>query len=533
MDESKKTTVLFSNEAIDGMKVGLDIAARAVGCTMGPKGKCVIIQRNDEQPIVTKDGVTVSKSLNLKDPVQRIGANLVKEAAHRTNEAAGDGTTTATVLTHALTTEGLRAIANNHDKIVVKNSMQKGVKLILDELKRIARPVAEKKETVQIGTISANNDSVIGEMIADAMEKVGRDGVVTVEEATGMTTTLDVVEGMQIERGYISPMFATNNEKMNVTYTDCYVFVTDKKLTSVRDIITLLEGVSRAGKPLLIIADDIEGDALHALIVNKLQGALKVVAIKAPGFGMLRDEMLNDICSLTGAKFVSSKTGYSLEKTTVSELGKAKKIVVDARSTLIVGTGDTVEAVEGRANELRAQMENVKLTDEERMQVKYRLAKLSSGVAIIRVGGSTEIEMKERKYRIEDALSATQSAIDEGIIPGGGLALFHARDVLDYVISNPSTTKDQLAGYKAVKNACLAPLKQICHNSGVDSETVIEQLITVKDNPTWGWDAGKEEFADMYEQGIIDPLKVCRIALENACSVAATFLTLDAVVIDE
>lgn len=529
------TTILFAEDAIKRLKKGLDIAADAVGCTMGPRGKCVVIQRGEEAPIVTKDGVTVSKSIRLSDPVERIGANLLKEAASRTNDAAGDGTTTATVLTYALTSAGLKVSSAGRDRTQVRKGMEHGVKLVIDALKAESRPVEKKEEIVQVGTISANGDRKIGEMIADAMEKVGRDGVVTVEEATGMTTTLEVVEGMQLDRGYVSPMFVTNGDKMNATYADCFILVTDKKLTTVREMVPMLEGVQRSGKALLIIADDIEGEALHALIVNRIQGALKVVAVKAPGYGQIREEILNDICVLTGAKLVSDKTGLSVEKATVKELGKLKKIVVDAKTTTLVGTGETAEQVAARAQELRVQLEDPKLSDDERFVLKRRLAKLAAGVAIIRVGGSTEVEMKERKYRIEDALSATQSAIEEGILPGGGMALYNARRSLQN--QNDSLwSVDFVAGLEAVEEACLEPIKRICRNAGTSAEVVLDKLErqqVLSDIQHPGWDAATEKVVDMYGSGIVDPTKVTRIALENAVSVAATFLSLDAVIVEE
>lgn len=529
------TTILFADDAIKKLKKGLDIAADAVGATMGPKGKCVVIQRGEEAPIVTKDGVTVSKSIRLKDPVERIGANLLKEAASRTNDAAGDGTTTATILTQALTTAGLKVTASGRDKVLVRKGMEQGVEHVIASLRKMSRPVANKEEIVQIGTISANGDRKIGEMIAEAMDRVGTDGIVTVEEATGMSTTLEVVEGMQLDRGYVSPMFATNGDKMTATYMDCLVLVTDKKLTSVRDMVPLLEGVSRAAKALVVIADEIEGEALHALIINKLQGSLKVVAIRAPGFGTVREELLSDICVLTGAKLVSDKTGLAIEKTTVKDLGKLKKVVVDAKSSTFVGTGDTAEAVVARANEIRAQLEDAKLFDDERNILKKRLAKLAAGVAIIRVGGSTEVEMKEKKYRCDDALCATLSAIEEGILPGGGMALYNCRKELScHILGQPD--KDLVAGMEAVMEACLEPIRRICKNAGMSSEVVFDKLDrqqTAADIQHPGWDAAKGEIVDMHAAGIIDPLKVCRIALENAISVATTFLSLDAVVVEE
>lgn len=536
-EDNKKlsTTVLFADDAIKRIKKGLDIAADAVGATMGPKGKCVVIQKDEEAPLVTKDGVTVSRAIKLKDPVERIGADLLKEAASRTNDTAGDGTTTATVLTAALVHGGLKASSGGHDRVEVRRGMQWACDKVIEQLKLAARPVEKKEEIVQVGTISANGDKQIGEMIADAMEKVGRDGVVTVEEATGLTTSCEVVEGMQIDRGYISPMFVTNGDKMNATYSDCLVLVTDKKLSTLRDMVPILEGVNRAQKALLVISDELEGDALHGLIVNKLQGALKVVAIKAPAFGAIREELLGDICALTGATLISDKTGMSIEKATVQHLGKAAKIVVDAKSTTLVGTGATAEAVKSRASDLKTQMEDARLSEDEKAILKKRLAKLAAGVAIIRVGGSTEVEMKERKYRIEDALSATQSAIEEGILPGGGTALFNARMVLASELEERGDGA-WAAGVRAVEEACLTPLRRICKNAGTSSEVVIDKLNrqqVMSDIQHPGWDANNEKIVDMYLTGIVDPVKVARIALENACSVATTLLSLDAVVVEE
>lgn len=535
MENNKKptTTVLFAEDAIKQLKKGLDTAAQAVGCTMGPRGKCVVIQRDEEAPIVTKDGVTVSKSIRLKDPIERIGADLLKEAAGRTNDTAGDGTTTATVLTAALTTEGLKAMSSGRDRVAVRKGMQLAVDRVIEVLRTTARPVEKKEEIVQVGTISANGDRVIGQMIADAMEKVGRDGVVTVEEATGMVTSCEVVEGMQIERGYVSPMFVTNGDKMNAVYQDCLVLVTDKKLSSIRDMLPLLEAIHRTSKPVLFIADDFEGDALHGLIVNKLNGGLKSVAIKAPGFGSVREDLLADICALTGAKLVSDKTGLSLEKATVQDMGHAKKVVVDGKSTIIVGSGDTAAAVAKRAADLKTQMDEPRVSDDERAILKKRLAKLAAGVAVIRVGGSTEVEMKERKYRIEDALSATQSAIEEGIVPGGGMALYRASHEIGM---DEKWSNDFIEGVNAVERACLAPLTHICRNAGTIPEIVVDKLRNQagkSDIQNAGWDASKEEIVDMFKAGIIDPLKVTRIALENACSVAVTFLSLDAIVVEE
>jgi chaperonin GroEL len=523
------TNVVFDAPARESLKRGLDVAARAVGCTMGPRGKNVLIQRGDAVPLVTKDGVTVSKSIRLKNPIERMGADLVKEAASRTNDVAGDGTTTATVLTHALVTEGLKLLAAGHSGVELKKGIEVATKAIIEELKGLAKEVKSDDEIVQIGTISANGDKVIGELIGQAMKKVGRDGIITVEDAKGMNTTLDVVEGMQFDRGYISPMFATSGEKMNAVYEDAFVLLTDKKLSSLRELIPVLEGCQKAQRGLLIIADDVEGEALHGLLINKLNAGLKVVAIRAPGFGTLRESVLQDLAILTGGKVVSSTTGLSLDKVTVAELGKVKKFMVDAKTTTIVGSGATAEAVNKHADDLRAQLEDVRLSDEDKVILKNRIAKLASGVAVIRVGGSTEVEMIERKYRIEDALHATAAAVDEGILPGGGCALIRAVKQLNAKQTGPGHNS---FGEAMVYKACQAPLRKIVENAGLTADVILNDL-GKSDSPSAGYDVSTGAMLDMFEAGIIDPLKVARSALENAASVAVTFLSLDAVIVDD
>lgn len=523
--------ILFGKEAREKLYIGLEIAARAVTTTMGPKGKTVVIKMGEGRvPIVTKDGATVSKSIKLKDPVQRIGADLLKEASSRTNDVAGDGTTTSSMLTWSLVEEGLKALNNGDDAIELCNGIETASSLVLSKLKSMAKPIDDKEWIVNVGTISANGDKVIGELIADAMEKVGRDGIITIEDATGMSTILEIVEGMQFDRGFVSPLFVTNPEKMNVVYQDCMILVTDKKITTIREMVSLLETIQRNSKPLLIIADDIEGEALHALAINKVQGVLKVVAIKSPGFGTLKEQFLEDIAVLTGATIVSDKRGTSLEKVTLNDLGKAKKITVDGKSTIIVGNGSTTNKITEHVSNLKTLCEDIKLPNDERAVIKSRIAKLSAGAAIIRVGGSTEVEMKERKYRIEDALNATMAAVDEGIFAGGGMALLKARDCLTEFRKSDHTHSFK-NGVEIVWKSCASPFRKIVQNAGIIPEMILTELNKLE-NKDMGYNAATDEIVNMLEAGIIDPARVTRTALENAVSVANTFLTLDAVIVE-
>jgi chaperonin GroEL len=530
------THLIFDDEAREKLLAGIRIAAKAVGCTMGPKGKNVIIQRDGGTPIVTKDGVTVSKAIKLKDPCERMGADLVKEAAARTNEVAGDGTTTATVLTWGLVEEGMKLLKGGYSAVELKIGIERGVELLIAHLKEMSRPVMNSEDVIRVGTISANGDRKIGEILSEAMDKVGKSGIITIEEATGMTTNLHVVEGMQIDRGYLSPMFATNSEKMNASYDDGLVLITDKKISNLQELVPVLEAVQRAQKSLLIIADEVEGSALHGLIVNKIGGALKVVAIKAPGFGNMRDALLQDLATLTGAQLISDRVGKGLEKVTLADLGKVKKFTVDAKSTMIVGNGSTAEAIKKHVADLSSQMEDLTLSEDEKKVLKLRIAKLAAGVAVIKVGGATEVEMKERKDRIEDALNATQAAVDEGILPGGGMALLFAqRD--SSLRANIDSEKNLAikAGMQIVEKVCEYPIRKIVSNTGKNPDVILERMSreeSVTGSKSLGYNAAKEEICDMIAEGIIDPLKVTRTALENACSVANTFLLLDAVVIN-
>jgi chaperonin GroEL len=523
--------ILFGKEAREKLYAGLQTAAKAVTTTMGPKGKTVVIKTGDGNiPIVTKDGVTVSKSIKLKDPAQRIGADLLKEASSRTNDVAGDGTTTSSMLTWSLVEEGLKSLNNGDDAIELCKGIEAASGLVLLNLKAMAKPIDDKEWIVNVGTISANGDKAIGELIAEAMEKVGRDGIITVEDATGMSTTLEVVEGMQFDRGFVSPLFVTNPEKMNVTYQDCMILVTDRKITTIREMVPLLESIQRNSKPLLIIADDIEGEALHALAINKVQNVLKVVAIKAPGFGSLKDQLLEDIAVLTGANIISDKRGTSLEKVTLNDLGKAKKITVDGKSTVIVGNGSSADKISEHVSNLKTLCEDIKLPNDERTVIKNRIAKLSAGAAIIRVGGSTEVEMKERKYRIEDALNATMAAVDEGIFAGGGMALLKSRDCLSELRKSDHSHSFK-NGVEIVWKSCAAPFRKIVENAGVIPEMILSEL-SKNENKDMGYNAATGDIVNMIEAGIIDPARVTRTALENAVSVANTFLTLDAVVVE-
>jgi len=528
---NKQTRVIFGTEAREKLYAGLKIAADAVSCTMGPSGNCVIVQRDGQVPLVTKDGVTVSKSINLKDPVARMGAELIKEAASRTNDVAGDGTTTATVLTHAMVQEGLKLLTAGYDAKDLKVGVEKATALIVAALKESAKQIQDQAEIAQIGTISANGDTEIGDLLASAMERVGRDGIITVEDAKGMSTSLDIVDGMQFERGFLSPYFVTNPEKMNCVYENACILLTDKKLSTLNDLIPMLEEVRRANRPLIIVADDVDQQALQLLIVNKLQNNFPIVAIKAPGMGAIRDEVLADIAVMAGATVVSNVTGVGLKDVKLAQLGNLKKVTVDAKATTLVGDGKTAADVVARAALLRTQMEDVSLSADEREVFRLRIAKLSSGVAVIKVGGMTELEITEKKFRIEDALNATRAAVEEGIVPGGGMALINA---MNHVQKNQTGTFG--AGASIVFKACEAPLRKIVSNAGFSPEVVLATLERIgmlgSDDPT-GFNAATGDYVDLVAAGVIDPVKVTRTALENASSVAVTFLSLDAVVVEE
>jgi chaperonin GroEL len=527
------TKVIFASEARKSLFKGLETVAEAVCCTLGPRGKTVLIQQDaNTAPIVTKDGVTVSKSVRLKSPIERMGAQLIREAASQTNDVAGDGTTTSTVLTHAMVKSGLKYLESGHSAKELCDGIDKTSEVVLKMLREAAKQLSTTEEIAQIATISANGDRSIGELIAEAMTKVGRDGIITVEDAKGTSTSLEIVEGMQLDRGYLSPYFVTNSEKMNVVYHDAKVLLVDGKVNVMKDMIPLLEKIAQSKTPLLVIADEVEGEALQGLVVNRVNGALPVVAIKSPGYGQHKEELLRDIAVLTGGKIASPSTGLKMSSMTIADLGSLKKVVVDAKSSTLVGTGSTAASVEKHTEELKTQMQDLTLSTDEVIKLRTRIAKLSSGVAVIKVGGSTEVEMIERKYRIEDALHATRAAVDEGIVPGGGMALFdiwhkmHTRD------QDPVEEFGQ--GAKVILDACLAPIGRISENSGHSKDVVINELNRCRaGGQALGWNAATGSYEDLIDAGVIDPVKVTRTALRNAASVAMTFLSLDAVIVED
>jgi len=517
--------IFFSDKARTGLFEGVTKLADAVKVTMGPRGRNVLIQKSYGAPHITKDGVSVAREIELEDTLENMGAQLVKEVASKTADEAGDGTTTATVLAHAIFKEGLRNITAGANPIEVKRGMDKASAAIIEELKKISKAVKDKKEIAQVATISANSDAVIGDLIAEAMDKVGKDGVITVEEAKGINDELEVVEGMQFDRGYISPYFVTNPEKMTCELESPIILLTDGKVTSLKDLVPLLEQVQQSGRPLLIIADDIEGEALSTLVLNKLKGVLNITAVKAPGFGDRKKEMLKDIAILTGATLITEELGLTLEKTTLEDLGQASRVVIDKDNTVIVdGKGDK-NAVENRINEIRTQIETTS-SEYDKEKLQERLAKLSGGVAVIKVGAATETEMKEKKDRVDDALSATKAAVDEGIVIGGGAALIKASQAV-----NLDLKEDEAVGAAIILRAMFAPMKQIAENAGFDAGVVADKIANSTD-ANLGFNAANGEYVDMFEAGIIDPLKVERVALQNATSVASLLLTTEATVSD-
>ncbi len=517
--------VRFSTDARDRMLKGINTLANAVKITLGPKGRNVIIDKSWGSPRITKDGVTVAKEIELSDHFENMGAQMVKEVAQRTNDEAGDGTTTATVLAHAIVREGMKSVAAGMNPMDLKRGIDKAVAAVVAEIKTMSRPVGDSDEIAKVGAISANGEVAIGRQIADAMAKVGNEGVITVEENKGLETETEVVEGMQFDRGYLSPYFITNAQKMVVELDDCVILLHEKKLTSLASMVPLLEAVIQAEKQLLIVAEDIEGEALATLVVNKLRGGLKVAAVKAPGFGDRRKAMMEDIAVLTGGQVISAEMGTKLENVTMDMLGAARKVAITKDDTTIIdGAGDK-DAIAARATQLRAQIEDT-TSDYDREKLQERLAKLAGGIAVIRVGGATEIEVKERKDRVDDALNATRAAGQEGVVPGGGVALVHAGKVLATLKGENS---DQDAGIKIVRRAIQAPLRQIAENAGVDGSVVVGKVIE-NDSPSFGFDAQAEEYGDMLKAGVIDPTKVVRIALENAASIAGLLITTEAMV---
>ncbi len=519
--------IVYSDVARNELLAGVEKLANAVRVTMGPKGRNVLLQRSFGAPHITKDGVSVAKEIELKDPVENMGAQLVKEVASKTADEAGDGTTTATVLAHAIFKEGLKYITAGANPIAVKRGMDKAVAAIIEELKKSSRTVENKEQIAQVATISANNDNKVGELIAEAMDKVGKDGVITVEEGKSLTDELEVVEGMQFDRGYLSPYFVTNADKMVAEYEDAYILLYDKKISNMKDLLPLLEKVVQAGnKPLLIIAEDVEGEALATLVVNKLRGVLNVVAVKAPGFGDRRKAMLQDIAILTGGQVISEELGRTLEGASIADLGQAGRVVVDKENTTIVnGKGDK-EAIEARIKQIKKEIEET-TSDYDREKLQERLAKLSGGVAVIKVGAATETEMKEKKDRVDDALSATKAAVEEGIVIGGGAAILKAAKKVNIEAADP----DEQIGIDIIKKAVKSPIKQIAENAGFEAGVVVMNVEEADENI--GFNAASGEYVDMFEAGIIDPTKVERIALQNAVSVGGLLLTTEAAVTEE
>jgi len=517
--------VKFNVEAREKMLRGVDILANAVKVTLGPKGRNVVIDKSFGAPRITKDGVTVAKEVELEDKFENMGAQMVREVASKTNDLAGDGTTTATVLAQAIVREGAKAVASGMNPMDLKRGIDKAVDAVVAELKANARKVSQNSEIAQVGTISANGDAEIGKFLSEAMEKVGKEGVITVEEAKTAETELEVVEGMQFDRGYLSPYFVTNQEKMRVELDDPYILLHEKKLSNLQAMLPVLEAVVQSGKPLLIIAEDVDGEALATLVVNKLRGGLKIAAVKAPGFGDRRKAMLQDIAILTNGTFISEDLGVKLENVTLDMLGKAKKVVIEKENTTIVdGAGEKSE-IEGRVNQIKAQIEET-TSDYDREKLQERLAKLAGGVAVIRVGGSTEVEVKEKKDRVDDALHATRAAVEEGILPGGGTALMRAVKALDSV---ETANHDQEVGVNIIRRAIEAPMRQIATNAGAEGSVIVGK-VREKSDFSWGWNAQTDAFEDLFASGVIDPLKVVRTALQDAASVAGLLITTEAMV---
>jgi chaperonin GroEL len=516
----------YDEEARKSILKGVNTLADAVKVTLGPKGRNVIIDRSYGAPNVTKDGVTVAKEIELEDKFENMGAQMVREVASKTSDVAGDGTTTATLLAQAIFREGAKSVAAGSNPMDLKRGIDKAVEVVVKELKRMSKPTKDAKEIAQVGTISANNDETIGAIIAEAMEKVGKEGVITVEEAKGLETELEIVEGMQFDRGYLSPYFVTNAEKMEVELEDCLILIYEKKISNMKDLLPILEQIAKMGRPLLIIAEDIEGEALATLVVNKIRGTLHVAAVKAPGFGDRRKAMLEDIAILTGGKMISEEMGYKLENTKIEDLGRAKRITIDKDNTTIIDGAGARASLEGRVKQIRAQVEET-TSDYDREKLQERLAKLVGGVAVIKVGAATETEMKEKKARVEDALNATRAAVEEGIVPGGGVAYLRTLAALDKM----KLEGDEEVGVRIVKKALEEPLKMIANNAGVEGSIVVERVKEKKG--AFGFNARTDKYEDMIAAGVIDPTKVTRFALQNAASVASLMLTTQCMIADK
>jgi chaperonin GroEL len=524
MDMAAKE-VRFSTDARDRMLRGIEVLASAVRVTLGPKGRNVVLDKSFGAPRITKDGVTVAKEIELEDKFENMGAQMVREVAQKTNDMAGDGTTTATVLAHAIVKEGAKSVAAGMNPMDLKRGIDIAVGAVVKDIEKRAKKVGSSAEVAQVGTISANGDTNIGKMIAQAMQKVGNEGVITVEEAKSLDTEVEIVEGMQFDRGYLSPYFITNAEKMVVELEDAYILLHEKKLSGLQAMLPVLEAVVQSGKPLLIIAEDVEGEALATLVVNKLRGGLKVAAVKAPGFGDRRKAMLEDIAVLAGGQLISEELGIKLESVTVNMLGRAKKVVIDKEKTTIVDGAGKKKDIEARVSQIKAQIEET-TSDYDREKLQERLAKLAGGVAVIRVGGATEVEVKEKKDRVEDALNATRAAVEEGIVPGGGVALLRAKKAVGKINND---NHDVQAGINIVLKALEAPIRQIAENSGVEGSIVVGKIMDNR-SETYGFDAQTEDYVDMVEKGIIDPAKVVRAALQDAASIAGLLVTTEAMV---
>ena len=518
--------LIFNEEARGAIRRGVDSLAEAVKVTLGPKGRNVVIDKKFGAPTITKDGVTVAKEIELEDAYENMGAQMVKEVASKTSDVAGDGTTTATILAQSIYREGLKNVAAGHNPMAIKRGIEKAVNVVVDSLRELSQETSGKEEIAQVASISANNDPAIGDLIADAMEKVGKDGVITVEEAKSLDTNLDVVEGMQFDRGYLSPYFVTDSDRMEVVLEDTYILIHEKKISALKELVPLLESVAQQGKPLLIIAEDVEGEALATLVVNRIRGTIRGAAVKAPGYGDRRKEMLEDLAVLTNGRMISEDLGINLESINLNDLGQAKRIVIDKDNTTVIEGGGSSEAIQGRIQQIRRQIEDT-TSDYDREKLQERLAKLAGGVAVINVGAATEVEMKEKKARVEDAMHATRAAVEEGIVPGGGVALVRTISALETLDSDDPSEQ---VGADIVRRAVEEPLRQIAKNAGQEDSVIVARV--KEEGGNIGYDALRDEFGDMFEAGVIDPTKVVRVALQNASSISSLMITTEALVAD-
>ena len=518
--------LIFNEEARGAIRRGVDSLAEAVKVTLGPKGRNVVIDKKFGAPTITKDGVTVAKEIELEDAYENMGAQMVKEVASKTSDVAGDGTTTATILAQSIYREGLKNVAAGHNPMAIKRGIEKAVNVVVDSLRELSQETSGKEEIAQVASISANNDPAIGDLIADAMEKVGKDGVITVEEAKSLDTNLDVVEGMQFDRGYLSPYFVTDSDRMEVVLEDAYILIHEKKISALKELVPLLESVAQQGKPLLIIAEDVEGEALATLVVNRIRGTIRGAAVKAPGYGDRRKEMLEDLAVLTNGRMISEDLGINLESINLNDLGQAKRIVIDKDNTTVIESGGSSEAIQGRIQQIRRQIEDT-TSDYDGEKLQERLAKLAGGVAVINVGAATEVEMKEKKARVEDAMHATRAAVEEGIVPGGGVALVRTISALETLDSDDPSEQ---VGADIVRRAVEEPLRQIAKNAGQEDSVIVARV--KEEGGNIGYDALRDEFGDMFEAGVIDPTKVVRVALQNASSISSLMITTEALVAD-